>query len=165
MRQPKTTGRLIKTQERRVFELDLRKSGMTYRQIAKATINRFGIENLPKGYDERYAYMDVKRELEKIRTQVAEDIEEIRQTEIERLDKMLMGLWPKAVKGDVSAVGSVLRIMERRSVYLGLDAPKHLILDWREKAKDVGIDPTKLFNDLVDAAAERMVEKDDTPST
>jgi hypothetical protein len=38
------------------------------------------------------------------------------------------------------------------------------VVEWREKAQEAGINPQELFNDLVDAAAQRMAEKeDDTP--
>ena len=56
----------VDTQTRRAFILELRRSGATYRQIAEATIKKFGADNLPLGFDCRYASMDVKRELEKL---------------------------------------------------------------------------------------------------
>lgn len=47
---------------------------------------------------------------------------EVRRLELERLDALLVGLWPKARRGDASAVDRVLRVMDRRARYLGLDA-------------------------------------------
>jgi hypothetical protein len=41
--------------------------------------------------------------------------------ELHRLDQMLLGLWRDAVSGNVKAVGTALRIMDRRARYLGLD--------------------------------------------
>ena len=113
----------IDTQMRRNFVLDLRKSGATYRQIADAAIKRFGADDLPNGYDARYAYQDVARELDKLKAVVGDLAEDVRELEIQRLDALLLALWPQASKGNQGAVDRVLRIMERRSKLLGLDAP------------------------------------------
>ena len=123
MDQHKTDRRIIDTAERRSYVLALRKAGATYRQIAEAVIREFGEEKLPKGFNELYAYKDVKRELDKLRTQMAEDVGEIRRLEVERLDDLLRGLWKQARTGNQGAVDRVLRIMKRRADLLGLDAP------------------------------------------
>lgn len=47
-----------------------------------------------------------------------------RALELERLDAMVLALWGKAMKGDRQVVETILSIMDRRSKYLGLDAPK-----------------------------------------
>lgn len=44
----------------------------------------------------------------------------IRRQEVERLDAMLTGLWPKARRGDAVAVDRVMRLTERRSRLMGL---------------------------------------------
>jgi len=45
--------------------------------------------------------------------------------ELERLDRMQLGLYEKAIKGHEGAVDRILRIMNRRASYLGLDiAPR-----------------------------------------
>lgn len=41
--------------------------------------------------------------------------------ELERLDAMLEGLWPRATTGNVRAVEGVLQIMNRRAKFLGTD--------------------------------------------
>lgn len=51
-----------------------------------------------------------------------EGVSEAVDTEVARLDAMLTGLWPKARRGDVQAVDRVLKISERRSALLALDA-------------------------------------------
>lgn len=50
-----------------------------------------------------------------------EPAEEVRALELERLDAMQAALWPKALRGNVGAIDRVLKIMERRAKYLGLD--------------------------------------------
>lgn len=53
----------------------------------------------------------------------AEDVPaaDLRRLEVERLDVMLDGLWERAADGRISAVETVLRLMDRRARLLGLD--------------------------------------------
>ena len=113
----------LDTQTRRSFVLSLRKSGATYRQIAQAAEQQFGADALPRGWDERYAYNDIARELEKLKTLNSGLTEDVRELEVQRLDELLLSIWPQARKGNHGAVDRVLRIMERRARLLGLDAP------------------------------------------
>src|SRR5205823_5555376 len=65
-----------------------------------------------------------------IKTALLATIEEpasmVRQLELERLDALQKSLWGKALAGDMPALDRILRIMERRSGLLGLDAPARL---------------------------------------
>lgn len=117
------TSQQLDTQTRRSFVLSLRKSGATYRQIAQAAEQQFGADALPRGWDERYAYNDIARELEKLKTLNSGLTEDVRELEVQRLDELLLSMWPQAKKGNQGAVDRVLRIMERRARLLGLDAP------------------------------------------
>ena len=54
----------------------------------------------------------------------AEAVEQHRALELARLDALQVGLWDRAVGGDVKAVNAVLRIIEQRSRLLGLDKPE-----------------------------------------
>lgn len=112
---------LIDTAERRRFVIERRKAGDTYQQIAEAAVSEFGADALPSGWDSRYAYKDVKRELRRVREDVAESSGDLLTLELERLDAMLRGLWPAATTGDERAVSAALRIMQRRAKLLGLD--------------------------------------------
>jgi hypothetical protein len=49
--------------------------------------------------------------------------EQVRALELERLNRMLDGVWPAAESGDPRAIDSVIKLMDRRSKYLGLDSP------------------------------------------
>lgn len=110
--------------------LALRKKGGTYLEIANAAVSRFGRDNLPKGWDERYAYKDVSRELEKMRNELAEHVEAVRELELQRLDDLLKGLWDRATGKDIDypAIDRVLKIMERRARLTGLDAAQQMDL-------------------------------------
>lgn len=121
-----TSGETITTAERRAFVLAMRRTGATYRKIAAAAVTRFGAGTLPDGWDERYAYKDTMRELERLRETMAEDGESIRQIELERLDRLTEALWSRATDGDEAAIDKVLRIMDRRAKFLGLNRSEGL---------------------------------------
>lgn len=100
--------------ERERQVLELRRAGATYDDCARAV-----------GYaTAQGAYLAYQRALK--RTLVETGAEEARQQELDRLDRLQRAVWPNALQGDLAAVNSVLRIMDRRARYLGLDAPiKH----------------------------------------
>lgn len=54
----------------------------------------------------------------------ANAVDQHRVLELARLDALQVGLWERAVTGDVKAVNAVLRIIEQRSRLLGLDKPE-----------------------------------------
>ncbi len=114
---------LLETAERRAFVLRLRKQGKTYVDIAQATIEEFGAERLPAGFDDRYAWKDVARELDRLRNEIADSVDDVVELEVQRLDAIFDKLWPKVENGDEKAVNAALRVMERRAKLLGLDAP------------------------------------------
>lgn len=93
--------------ERSRHALELRKQGFTYeaigRTLSMSTAN---------------AHKTVRLAIEAIPLEAAS---QVRQLELERLDKMLAALWEEAIKGHPKAVAGVVRIMERRAAYLGLD--------------------------------------------
>ena len=101
--------------ERRVVEL--RRAGATYDECARAV----GYAT-PQG-----AYLAYHRALK--RTLLDAGTEEARQVEIDRLDRLQRAVWVKALEGDIQAVNAVLKLMERRSRLLGLDAPTRVTAD------------------------------------
>lgn len=91
--------------------LELRRAGMSYDEIAVAV-----------GYTRSSgAWNAVQRAMK--RTLRESGADEVRDQELDRLDRLQRAVWPRAIQGDLPAVGAVLRIMERRSKMLGLDAP------------------------------------------
>lgn len=75
------------------------------------------------GVSPQRAHIIVSDALEKIRTETAEEAEALRTLELERLDRLWLQCYQSAQQGDLPAVDRCLRIMERRSKLLGLDAP------------------------------------------
>lgn len=128
MSESKTSERRIEAAEKKRQALELRKAGATYAAIAAA----LGYESTSSAY---------KAVMTAIRAIYREPAEEVRELEIARCDEMLRALWPGVMAGDAKKVNAALRVMERRSKYLGLDAPqkvdvRHMI---EELAREAGL--------------------------
>lgn len=108
----KTSKRILQGQERAQAAVALRLKGETYGEIGKAL-----------GISAPSAYRAVARSLKRVIAKTSEDADELRTLELQRLDKLLLALWPRASKGNDAAVDRVLRVMERRAKLKGLDAP------------------------------------------
>jgi len=102
--------REIDANDRHRQALELRKAGVSYAVIAE----RLGYRG-PSG-----AHAAVGVALKKT---LQEPADELRQLEVERLDAMLLSIWPQVKQGNQGAIDRALRIMERRAKLLGLDAP------------------------------------------
>lgn len=98
---------------RRVRALEMRKAGATYRQIAAA----LSIEACT-------AWRDVQAEMIALRQLAVEGAEDVRELELQRLDRLWVKLEQNGLqRGDHRAVSAAVRISERRAKLLGLDAP------------------------------------------
>lgn len=113
----------------------LRRAGHTFDEIA----TRVGYAN-PSG-----AWQAFQRALK--RTLVEAGIEELRQTELDRLDRLQAAVWDEAMTGDVRSVETALKILDRRAKYLGLDSP--LKVEAKVDVTDVS---------AIDAEMARLVE-------
>jgi len=100
----------VKAHDKQLQALDMRKAGVPYATIAE----RLGY----RGASGAHAAVGTALK----RTQ-QEPADELRQIEIERLDRMLLAIWPQVVGGNFGAIDRALRIMERRAKLCGLDAP------------------------------------------
>lgn len=102
--------RAISALDKQKKALELRKAGVSYESIASVL-----------GYKSASgAHRAVGAALKKTLQEPADDL---RNLELERLDKLLSGLWSRASGGNEYAVDRILKIMERRARLLGLDAP------------------------------------------
>ena len=100
--------------ERWAEALELRKAGYSYDHIASAV-----------GYSSRGSAREaVMRGIKEI---VREPAEEVLALELARLDEMLIKALESARNGDPQAIDAVLKIMNRRSKYLGMDSPEKII--------------------------------------
>jgi hypothetical protein len=121
--------------------LELRKAGAGFEQIAK----QLDLANKSVSW---------KLFASAIKEVIREPAETVLQLELTRLDAMLLGMWSKAKTGDPQAVDRVLRIMERRSFYLGLDQPKALKV---EMAREIEGFLARLKGALPDDVYERVL--------
>ena len=130
--------------------LAMRTRGCTYDQIANALgISRQGAADC------------VKRSLAALKTDTEEKAEEVRDLELRRLDRMLQIAEGAAESGDISAIDRVLRIQERRSKYLGLDAPAKAEIKSETTARvDLGVLDDRKLDDL-ERAYKRILDDDD----
>jgi len=99
--------------ERRMKALELRKAGMSYMAIGK----QLGVESST-------ACADVNKLLNERIEDNKENEDYTLYLELERLDSLLVETWKQVIQGDLQAIDRALKIMERRSKYLGLDAPE-----------------------------------------
>lgn len=107
-----------KARERDLEAVRLYKQGYTFRSISEALGCSIGT-----------AHNAVKKAFTMSLNLSVEEADLIRQVELERLDDMFIPAYQKATEGDLKAVDTALRIMERRSKYLGLDVkPEKLSL-------------------------------------
>lgn len=102
--------------DREIKVLELRRAGLTWQRIAEQV-----------GYaDHTGAYSAYKRAIKRTQQQPAD---ELREAEIDRLDRLQLAVWPKAMNGDNTSIATIIRIMERRARLLGLDMPVKIAQD------------------------------------
>jgi len=111
----KTSPRVVETRAKRLEALELRKRGMTYRQIADTMGCHVGT-----------AHQWVSMAFDELVVQVNETAETVRQMELDRLDTLQEAVWTECLIGDKAAITTMLRVMERRSKLLGLDTPQQV---------------------------------------
>jgi hypothetical protein len=108
----KSSNRIL-AQENRKKSLELRKAGATYQQIAEAV-----------GYHDasgaRKAVMKAFGEV------IQEPVAELRTMQVERLNHMLMVLWPKVQGGDERAISTALMVMNKIDALMGTEAAKQV---------------------------------------
>ena len=113
--------------DKEVKVLELRRAGLTWQRIAEET-----------GYaDHTGAYAAYKRAIKPTMQQPAD---ELREQEVDRIDRLQLALWPKAMKGDERSISTIVRLMERRAKLLGLDAPTRIQQDVTTWTGDESID-------------------------
>jgi hypothetical protein len=99
--------------DKEIKVLELRRAGLTWAAIAEQT-----------GYaDATGAYAAYKRAIKRVMDEPADDV---RKQELDRLDRLQVAVWNRALKGDDKAINTVLRLMERRARLLGLDAAQRI---------------------------------------
>lgn len=141
MPEARTSPRRIAAAERRRRALQLKLAGATFEQIARTPTDAANGDHRPLYSSRQRAHEAVQKALKEIQAETRGSAEELRTLELARLESMQMALWPSTrptkpvsqeCKGcgaevtmyrepDKEAVDRVIKIMERRAKYLGLD--------------------------------------------
>ena len=90
--------------------IELRRAGVTWEKIALEV----GFRNASG------AYKMYQRAAERM---VRPHLEEYRDMQLDRLERMHMAVWPRAKDGDLRAIDTALRIADREANLLNLNAP------------------------------------------
>lgn len=107
----KSSVRRIRTTEKTLKALELRKRGMNYTQIGEKL-----------GCARNTACRYVLSELENLADKCREEAVHVRDLELHRLDALYLKAWEAVEGGDLPAIDRCLRVQERRAKLLGLDA-------------------------------------------
>jgi len=110
MAESKTSPRQLKARERQARALEMRTSGATYAEIAKA-LDYAGPSSVHKA---------LTTALDNI---IAPEVEALRTLEGQRYDAALKSIWPKVVDGDLDALHGFVRLSDRSCKLFGLDMP------------------------------------------
>jgi hypothetical protein len=125
------------TAERRNRLVHLRLAGADYEAIARQL-----------GYSSAAdARKDLTRAFDSSARRLDQSTGELRALELARLDRLQAALWSTAIGGDVRAVETSLRIIDRRCRLLGLDAPiRHEVITLDQIEAEI----TRLETELAD---------------
>ena len=104
--------RVTKAEELRREALFLRSTGASFAAIGKTL-----------GVSKSAAFKAVNSALQALREEITEQAKLLQAQEAERLDQLQRGIWSEAISGNLAAIQTVLKIMERRAKLLGLDQP------------------------------------------
>lgn len=135
------TAKKIKLAERRQMATDLRKTGLSFRQIAAVMRESLGIR-----YNESMAYRDVTHTLNAILQKSSETAEELLTLELTRLDDLFAAWWPQAVglrplnESDLTREGALDEWLKSIPEGPDKDAAKIILGVMARRAKMTGLD-------------------------
>jgi hypothetical protein len=128
------------TDDRHVKALELHLAGATYETIAEQL-----------GYASKASAHKIVQDALDALTLPAMSSDH-KSTAMARLDAMLVGIWPKARRGDVAAIDRVLKIEERRLALLAIESSR-------------GAEEVSVADDLARKREDRLAGTDDHAST
>tara|TARA_B100000519_G_scaffold132739_1_gene114692 strand:+ start:2881 stop:3372 length:492 start_codon:yes stop_codon:yes gene_type:complete len=101
----------------------------------------------------------IKSALKKLTKEMKGAAEEIRCLELSRLDEMQTAIWQDCMDGKLTAIDRVLKIMERRSRLVGLDAPERLNIKTDIKIEQMNEAKDRLMSKILDMVPEDEAEE------
>lgn len=123
-------GKRILSQEKRRKALELRKGGASYIDIANAV-----------GYKDQSGAR--KAVLKAMGDVIQEPVLEVRSLQIERLNHMLLALWPKVQLGDERAIQTSLSVMDKIDRLMGTEAAQQVDVNVHQQGAILVIDGSK----------------------
>ncbi len=142
----KTSERQLRAKDRQREALELRKAGATFPMIAERLEMSLGGAH--------------KAVMTALKATIQEPADEVRKLEVARLDAMLLAVWTKVRQGDPAAINSALKIMHRRALLLGLDAPVQarvaMTVNVRQVAEEVAAELGLPIEDVIADAERRL---------
>lgn len=102
--------------ERQEEALQFRIVGLSYSKIATQM-----------GISKTCAHKLVVKALADSASRVDKSADDLRDLELERLDKLLLGIWTEAIKGSPSHSAQALKIMEQRQKLTGIQAAPQVL--------------------------------------
>jgi len=112
------TGKFrVRTREYANMVMDLRRAGASYVEISASLKTR----NPPVVLSPQRCHAIVKAVLAEMSERLADQADDLRAIEFQRLDAILLALWES--RSDPRTADTILRIVERRAKMAGIDAP------------------------------------------
>lgn len=141
----KQEGKKLRMAERRAKSVTLYKAGWTYRDIAA---------ELDVSHDT--IAKDIQTTLAQYAKISEKEAEEIRFVHVERIQAAVKAIWQSVGKGNLKAIHTLIRLMEREAKLLGLDAPTKVDLEHRVRrmADEMGLDPEAAVRE-----AEKVIKR------
>jgi hypothetical protein len=96
----------------------------------------------------------IKSALQKLTKDMRGQAEEVRSLEMTRLDDLQSAIWGDCMEGKLTAIDRVLKIMERRSKLVGLDAPERLDIKADLKLEQMKDARDRLMSKILDMVPE-----------
>ena len=101
----------------------------------------------------------IKSALKSLSKEMKGQAEEIRSLELTRLDELQTAIWTDCMDGKLTAIDRVLKIMERRSKLVGLDAPERLDIKADMKLEHMKEAKERLMSKILDMVPEDEEEE------
>lgn len=118
---PASEGEQHRIRARRTQLAQLRMAGLDWATIAE----RLNYSSA------QHAITDWRRAKAQSRVELTTSVEEARWLEVDRLDRLMAAMWPKALAGDTKAADTAHRLIMSRCEVLGLKAPTQIQLSAR----------------------------------
>ena len=106
----KTAPAIVRAQRNQEKAVEMRIQGWSFAEIGKAC-----------GVGKTQAYRYVTKAMIETASRISDLAVVERMLELARLDRMQLGIYARAIAGDIQMIDRVLAIMARRAKYLGLD--------------------------------------------